>query len=178
MATGKTKKEAAEEVAPSKEVAVAEWHKNAQLMSAVQKVANKFTTVSALEQELGSLIAWDVISPSYDVTSKLELEGMPLILMAWRFTESKKYQTRNAEGNLIPAWFVSVLYAPYDDDGNLGKLAIFNDGSTGIYNQLEQVTQEFGVYGGVKCAKGLRVSEYDYEAPDGSVSQAHTWYLA
>jgi hypothetical protein len=170
---------AAQAVNPSTEVAIAESFRSTKLMSVMQNNAKTLTTLDDVASSFGNaLIEWDVISPSYDVALKDVFEGVPFVILAWRFTESKKYQTRAAEGNLIPAWFVSILVAPYDDGGNLGNKVIINDGSTGIYKQLEQVSDQFGVFGGVKCAKGLRKSVYDYEAPDGTVSEATTWYLA
>ncbi len=175
---------AAMAVNPSKAVAIHEAFRSTKLMSAMQNSAKQLHTLDDVVSSFGSaLIEWDIISPSYDVVAKDLFESVPFVVLAWRFNESTKYQTVTAEGNKVPAWFVSVLVSPYDEDGNLGNKVIINDGGTGVYKQLEQVSDQFGVFGGVKCPKGLRKSVYDYEQTDTrtgavTVSEATTWYLA
>lgn len=169
---------AAQTVTPTKSPAIPEPLRAPNLMAAAQKVARHFAHLDDVATALGSdLIEWDIVSPSFDVVQKDMFEGLPLVVIAWKFNESDKFQVLNSDGNPIPAWFVSALVASYDDDGNIGRPVIINDGGTGIYKQLEQVSDEFGVFGGIKCPKGLRRSTYDYTSPDGKVSEATTWYL-
>jgi len=54
-----------------------------------------------------------------------------------------------------------------------GEKARINDGSTGIYAQLKQLTER-GITRGIHCPNGLRVSEYQTE--DGKT--ARTYYIA
>ena len=169
---------AAATVSPGKSPAIPDALRAPNLMRAAQKVARGFAHLDDVATALGSdLIEWDIVSPSFDVVQKDVFEGLPMVVIAWKFNESDKYQILNSEGNPIPAWFVSALVASYDDDGNVGRPVIVNDGGTGIYKQLEQVSDEFGVFGGIKCPKGLRRSTYDYTDPQGKVSEATTWYL-
>lgn len=56
-------------------------------------------------------------------------------------------------------------------------LVRMNDGSTGIYRQLKMLESK-GIYGGIHCANGLRVSEYVHEDEKGNKTPAKTYYLA
>jgi hypothetical protein len=53
----------------------------------------------------------------------------------------------------------------------------FNDGSTGVYQQMKTLYAR-GIHGGIICETGLRVSEYVYENDKGEKSQARTYYIA
>lgn len=89
---------------------------------------------------------------------------------------------------LIKQPFLIVKWDFYD--GDFGEFAsarlitpdneryILNDGSTGIYQQLKNLTDQSGMRGMLLVKKGLRVSVYDKEMPDGRVIRdARTYYL-
>lgn len=53
----------------------------------------------------------------------------------------------------------------------------FNDGSTGVMAQCLEYERRTGRNGGILCAKGLRVSEYVKDMPDGTKQPAKTYYF-
>jgi hypothetical protein len=115
----------------------------------------------------------------FDVLStdaKGTLCGVPFVIVEWRFNEGDAGE------------FVSVSLVTED-----GRKLVLNDGSTGIYQQLKEITGERLARGitaqtGLAVRKGLRVNEYEYSptlgravkrgesAPDKA--KAKTYYLA
>lgn len=93
------------------------------------------------------------------------LSGVKLLLLSWRFNRGDKgvfcsaYVIAQMPGMNVPAKFV------------------LNDGSTGICKQLMDYTAKTGKYAGLLVKNGLRRSDYQYTAPDGSTSDATTFYL-
>jgi hypothetical protein len=63
-------------------------------------------------------------------------------------------------------------------DSKDGKKFIFNDGGTGVYNQLQNYVDTHGVATGIRCKRGLRVSRYTYTDEKGKEAEAATYYLA
>lgn len=60
-----------------------------------------------------------------------------------------------------------------------GKKAWFNDGSTGVFAQLQHFYAKRKLTGGIRCDQGLRVSEYEHtDERTGEISMAKTFYLA
>jgi hypothetical protein len=97
------------------------------------------------------------------IKDKNELINVPFLILDWRFVTDP--DTKNE--------YVSVLIM-HAATGAKGR---FNDGSTGIYSQLKQVTAEYGVNGGIAVKHGLRKSTYTKEV-DGKPQSATTFYLS
>ena len=95
------------------------------------------------------------------IKDKERLVNVPFLVLEWKFITDEK------TGNE----YVNVLIM-----NGQGNKARFNDGSTGVYAQLKQVTQEYGVIG-LQVKNGLRKSEYDKEV-DGKMQKAVTYYLS
>lgn len=92
--------------------------------------------------------------------NKDQLIGVAFIAVTWDF-----HQGDHGE-------FVSVKLMTKD-----GQKFIVNDGSSGIRDQLIGYTNKKGTQGGLLCEKGLRRSQYEYEAEDGTKKPATTYYL-
>ena len=106
-----------------------------------------------------------------DKDEKGQLIKKPFMIVEWRFTKSE--YKKDTE-------FVSALVVTKD-----GGKYILNDGSTGIAQQLRNVTDSRLRQGkpnpqtGLLVEKGLRVSEYPNPAPDAAEgSMSRTYYLA
>lgn len=97
------------------------------------------------------------------------LVGVPFGIVEWRFNQGDKGE------------FVSAAIITED-----GRKLVINDGSTGVRDQLHEVTNKRAAHGVpeearqriLKCRKGLRVSRYEYTDDKGNTSQAQTFYLA
>lgn len=93
------------------------------------------------------------------------LKGVPLLLIQWRFNSGDFGE------------FVSAEVA-FED----GRLAVLNDGSTGICAQLRELSdhrERVGhptPYAGRMVRGGISRSDYETEI-DGKVTKAHTFYL-
>jgi hypothetical protein len=92
------------------------------------------------------------------------LIGHQMIVMSWNFNI----------GDVGP--FVSVQCVAKLPGGGTLK-AIINDGSTGIYAQLDTLYQRTGKLGGLHVKHGLRRSDYTYTNDKGEESPASTYYL-
>lgn len=165
-------------------------------MSKRQDVVESASTLAELKAAFGNqTLDWEDIEPSFKVADKADFDGIPFVLAGFRLNESTKYGRReevNGEEVLVPGKFVSMLVAPYDDEGNIGSWVILNDGGTGIKAQLDRfinkvnsdahlTTTEWNLTAAeippILMSNGLRVSEYDYD--DGkNVTRASTWYIA
>lgn len=102
---------------------------------AVNAAAEKHGVVEDFAEEYGS---------GFAVVDKEIFVNKPLVLLEWRFTDGD-----------FGDKFVSAVVVAKD-----GSKGIVNDGSTGIRDQLEQISFRDGKFGGLMIAKGLRVSEY------------------
>lgn len=105
---------------------------------AVAAVTAEYGGVADIADFLGN--GFTVLATS----DKGKLVGVPLILLEWRFNSGDQ------------GLFVSATAVTQD-----GARLIINDGSTGIYSQLRDLTDEDGRFGGLRVPKGLRASEYD-----------------
>lgn len=104
--------------------------------------------VASIEAEYGGVadIA-DFLGNGFSVLAtadKYKLVGTPLIILEWRFNSGDQ------------GLFVSATVVTQDN-----ARLIINDGSTGIYAQLRDLSDEQGRFGGLRVPKGLRASEYD-----------------
>ena len=101
------------------------------------------------------------------LTDKDQLQGAEMLLLQWRFSD----------GDFGP--FVSVVALTRD-----GRRVIFNDGSTGVYQQLRTVTRarmgngEVNMQAGLTATKGLKKSTYNYQDDQGVMRPASTYYLS
>lgn len=101
------------------------------------------------------------------LTEKDQLKGAEMLLLQWRFSE----------GDFGP--FVSVAALTRD-----GRRVIFNDGSTGVYAQLQNVSRirqrngETNVQAGLTAKHGLKESTYTYTDSMGDKRPATTFYLS
>jgi len=168
------------------------------LNSRQDKVA-QVTNLSALRQLIGQPIDWQEIEPSFDVLKQEEFDGLPLVIGGFRFNDSSKFASKDPENPdvLIPARFVSLLVAAYDEDSEefTSPWVIVNDGSTGIAKQLQkmisnvtgedaflmsrdEINRHARAVPPIQASKGFRRSDYPYEDEKGNVSTATTWYIA
>lgn len=92
------------------------------------------------------------------------LVGRPCLFMEWTFRAGD-----------FAAPYVSVRVVAQFHGGALGKF-IFNDGSTGIAEQLAKYQKNTGKTGGLAVKQGLRRSDYEVEI-DGRMSPATTFYI-
>ena len=116
-----------------------------------QELAEAGAIMSSVE--LGS--GWTVLPTD----QKSRLIGVPIIVLDWTFNDGD-----NGE-------FVSARVLTKQNER-----LVLNDGSTGICQQLRDLEMREETRA-VFCKRGLRVSEYEYEAPDGSKRPAKTYYL-
>lgn len=135
--------------------------------AAMELSAQTHGKVLLADEELGS--GFVVLETS----QKRELCGLPLFLMAWHFYEGEKTGKE----------FVAIQAVQRRRDGSTGKY-IVNDGSTGIYRQLRELTDRTGRTGALLVKKGLRESVYDTDEdgnpttdPELKVGKASTFYL-
>jgi hypothetical protein len=96
------------------------------------------------------------------IQDKSRLVGVPFLVLDWRFIIDEDTKRE----------YVNVLVM----NGQGGK-ARFNDGSTGVYQQLKHVTEETGVVA-IECRLGLRKSEYTFTNDKNETSKAVTYYLS
>lgn len=104
----------------------------------------------------------------FTVEDKRSLVNVPFIILDYKFADGE-YATdaENVDGQF------AILRVVTSD----GRKRVVTDGGTGIRNQTRQL-QRKGVQGGVMCARGLTVSEYDYvDEKTGDVTPAKTYYL-
>lgn len=100
-------------------------------------------------------------SPWTVLKDKSELVGKPFVI-----ADVRKY-----DGDFGEAVAVCVIT---QDDAHW----VFNDGSTGIKDQVLAFVAKTGQRAGIYCEKGLRVSNYEYTDAFGETKPAKTFYLA
>lgn len=128
---------------------------------------NVFETLAAENIPVSDI--GEVLGTGFDVASKADLVGVPMIILDWRV---------NRNGNF--GEFISILAVTPD------KKVIINDGGKGIVNQLLALVAN-GVAGAIRVPNGLRVSTYYYDpknsdnkssTPEKGYAEAKTYYLA
>ncbi len=103
----------------------------------------------------------------YELTEKQKLIGEPFIITDLRFWDGDKGPV------------VSVCLLTKD-----GRKLVFNDGSSGIFRQLQDIVSQTNRFSGIKVMRGLRASSYettekDFDGnPIGKPFKATTYYLA
>jgi len=95
------------------------------------------------------------------ITDKNKLVEVPFLILDWKFIVDEETQRE----------YVNVLIM-----GASGDKARFNDGSTGIYAQLKQVSDNVGKVG-IEVKQGLRRSDY-VKVINGKNEKATTYYLS
>jgi hypothetical protein len=100
---------------------------------------------------------------------KARLIDTPFVIARLRFNDTKKSKK---------GYFVSVCAYLQD-----GTKIVFNDGSTGICEQLKTYTEKHQRTTAIACPKGLRVSEYEWEDEDRDTGEVtmrpgKTYYIA
>ncbi len=95
------------------------------------------------------------------LTDKNALVGLPLMILEWI--------ERNDETSGRDYMSMRLLT-------NDGRRLVVNDGSTGIADQLRELTRAGVEHGPVYC-RGLRRSDYVYENEKGEKSSATTFYF-
>lgn len=93
---------------------------------------------------------------------KMPLVGQTMLLADWRFIQDEQ------SGRV----FVTVAAVLSD-----GRRFRFNDGGTGVCQQLLDFTQRTGQRGGLFVPHGLHRSEYDTEDANGNPISGITYYL-
>jgi hypothetical protein len=116
----------------------------------------------------------------YERIEQIDFEGSPWTLI----DKSKLVDTPFViagvnlnRGTKSPKGFVSVRIFRLEDK----KRFVFNDGSTGVRDQVLSFANRNGSNAmvGKVCRNGLRVSQYPYVDPEtGKESTAETYYLA
>jgi hypothetical protein len=96
------------------------------------------------------------------ITDKNLLVKSPFLVLDYRFVTDEKTERE----------YVNVLIMGTD-----GSKARFNDGSTGVYQQLKDFTAQYGPGVGIEVKGGLRRSDYVTEV-DGKKQDATTYYLS
>lgn len=146
------------------------------------------TNIAQLRSVFGSQArSWDEIEPSFTVVNKAVFENQPMVIGAFRFNLSKKFGKVNKEtGELVPSEYASVLCAKLDGD-EIGEWVVFNDGSSGVREQLHRAAARYDNNPAFCPAfitrKGLKLSEYPYEEvdedgqPTGKIGTARTWRI-
>jgi hypothetical protein len=130
---------------------------------------NSFDDAIALIQLQQEAIpdAKDLIGDGFELVAtndKGRLIGIPFVVLDWSFSPSTDFEGRE---------FVTVRIVTES-----GAKLILNDGSTGVYAQLRSITDTHEFNPAFRVRKGLRVSEYEYENPNGTKARARTFYLA
>ena len=117
------------------------------------------------------------------VEHKSKLVDRRTVFLGWQFNPTDKYPGSTE--------FVSVVYVTLNDDGTeIVDKGVFNDGSTGVYDQLRKLTDRRMssedervrrlAFGPLPVPKGLRVSTYDAtDKTTGEVvaKDAQTFYV-
>lgn len=125
------------------------------LEDAMALAAQMHGSVVEADQELGDGFTL--------INDKKSLIGVPMVFLEWDF-HAGDFGT-----------FVTVRAVTRVD--GVTKKFIFNDGSTGIRETLQEFTAQTGRRGGLIARHGLRVSEYEFTNDKGETSPAETFYI-
>jgi hypothetical protein len=119
-----------------------------------------------------AVLADEILGDGFQIMStddKMRLCGVPMHILDWTFHD----------GNLGGFVSARVIVKVGTEDTAIQKYRIA-DGSTGVYKDLQKVTQKLGRAHSLSVRRGLRVSEYEVEidTKDGPKTiPAKTFYL-
>lgn len=111
------------------------------------------------EAGISPVDANEAFNGGFELVEKEKLEGVPFVVMDWKFSAGKYNED-----------FVIVRAMTTDS-----RKVVFNDGSTGIRQQLRDYEQAHGKR--PLHSMGLRSSVYTYKDQDGNETPATTWYI-
>lgn len=125
--------------------------------------------ISLVESVYGAVaLSSEVLGDGFTLVEKDKLLGEPFVLVDYTVHTSKTNFDENGEG----LKFVTVRCVTKED-----KRVAFNDGSTGVAQQLRDLAAR-EIYGGIYVQNGLRASEYEVLDAKGRKSSATTYYLS
>lgn len=115
-------------------------------MRAVATAENPFEAALALAADIygGVIDASTELGNGFTLVEKIDLTGERMVLLHWQFNEGDHGE------------FASIAAVTGSQ-----KRIIFNDGSSGVYAQLREFTQEHKRSGGMLAPRGLRANTYD-----------------
>lgn len=125
--------------------------------------------ISLVESVYGAVaLSSEVLGDGFTLVEKDKLLDEPFVLVDYTVHTSKTNFDENGEG----LKFVTVRCVTKED-----KRVAFNDGSTGVAQQLRDLAAR-EIYGGIYVQNGLRASEYEVLDAKGRKSSATTYYLS
>ena len=145
-------------------------------MTTVTKAEPILDEIESFEEAMNAIaaagLAVHVINTTELVEDKDTLVGKPFLITAWRETSDGDFGA-----------FVSVLAITQDN-----RRIVFNDGSTGIRLQLQELALK-GITSRVLCKDGLRRSDFRFDEKTGDIvkrsdpryaesKSAKTYYLS
>lgn len=137
----------------------------------IQGIDSFESAIAAAEAVHGAeLSAGDSMGDGFSLIKtegKRNLVGKDTVFMEWKFRDSE--ETGNE--------FVIVRAVYKDNKGAVHKV-ILTDGSTGIYQQLKNLSANTGRYGNLRIFNGLVASDYLYTNEKGEKSPATTFYIS
>lgn len=130
-------------------------------------IVKDFIDVEAMVNNYGLNVisSAELFGDGATLMEKEQLINVPFKVLEWRMVKDKKTGRE----------YVTVLAM-----ANIGGVAAkirFNDGSTGVKEQLEKVLAEYGQIV-IECRNGLRRSDYTFTNDKGGTEAATTYYLA
>jgi hypothetical protein len=125
---------------------------------------SKVTDLNEARALLGTVVDASAVlgDGSEFIKDKNLLVGTPFLILEWRFNTDEATDRE----------YVNVLIMNAN-----GDKARFNDGGSGVYEQLSRVTAEVGQVG-IQVKNGLRRSDYTFTGSDGKPGKATTYYLS
>lgn len=108
----------------------------------------------------------------YTVVDKATLVDKPFLIVDVKFYHSKQYDSEA----------VAICALTREADGSTERV-VFNDGSTGVFQQILNTVSATKRKAGIVCEHGLKASTYDVEVVDGmndtvKTIEATTYYFA
>ena len=137
--------------------------------SQLREIACFNDAIALVENVYGGVrLSSEVLGDGFTLVEKDKLLGVPFVLIDYTVHTSKTNFDENGEG----LKFVTARCVTEGD-----KRVAFNDGSTGVAQQLCDLSAR-GIHGGIYVQNGLRVSEYEAIDDKGRKSSASTYYLS
>lgn len=125
-------------------------------MTTVTKTEPMLDEIESFDEAMNAIaeagLAVHVINTTELVEDKDTLIGKPFLITAWRENQDGDYGS-----------FVSVMAITQDD-----RRIVFNDGSTGIRLQLQELALK-GIASRILCKDGLRRSDFRFDEKTGDI---------